>query len=77
MIALEDKTGQHAMRTLPRQMESPGTPTYLSHSIEDILKRPSCLAKREVQTTKENMSEHTWTPNGKGDLKPSQYAGDL
>ncbi|XP_060745428.1 intestine-specific homeobox [Tachysurus vachellii] len=73
MIALEDKSGQHTERTSPRQMESPGMPTYLSHSIEVILKRPSCLAGRKMQKTGENISEYTWTPNGKEELKSSQY----
>ncbi|XP_017350163.1 aristaless-related homeobox protein isoform X1 [Ictalurus punctatus] len=74
MLTVESKTGQHNESSLPRQMESPGTPVpYLSHSIEDILKRPSYLVEREMQTIEENMSENTWTPNRKEDLKSSQY----
>ncbi|MCJ8743084.1 hypothetical protein PDJAM_G00089800 [Pangasius djambal] len=74
MLTVEAKTGQHNERSLSRQKESPGMPTYLSHSIEDILKRPSCLAESEMQKTEENMSEHTWAPNRKDDLKSSKYA---
>ncbi|KAG7320107.1 hypothetical protein KOW79_015960 [Hemibagrus wyckioides] len=74
MITLEDKTGQHTERTLPKQMESKGMPTYLSHSIEDILKRPLCLSERKTQKTKERVSEYNWTSSGKEGLKSSQYA---
>lgn len=77
MITLEDKTGQNTERTLPKQMESPGMPTYLSHSIEDILKRPSCLSERKMQKTEERVSEYNWTSSGKEGLKSGQYAGDI
>lgn len=78
MLTVGAKPGQHNERTLPRQMESPGMPVpYLSHSIEDILKRPSCLAEREMQKIEDNISENTWTPNGKEDLKSDQYTGAL
>ncbi|XP_060759001.1 aristaless-related homeobox protein [Neoarius graeffei] len=73
MLTVEAKTGQHSERPLPRQIESPGTPgPYLSHSIEDILKRPSCLAERQMQKVEENMSENTWTPTGKEGIKSRQ-----
>ncbi|KAF5893022.1 intestine-specific homeobox-like [Clarias magur] len=37
-------------------MDSPATPVpHLSHSIEDILKRPVCLASREMQKIEENI----------------------
>lgn len=78
MLSVEAKTGQHNERSLPGQIESPGMPVpYLSHSIEDILKRPSCLAETEMQKNEKGISENTWTPNGKGDLKSCEYTGDL
>lgn len=78
MLTVEAKIGQHNEKSLPRQMESPGTPVpHLSHSIEDILKRPSCLTERKMQTNEKNISENTWPANGKEDLKSSPFTGDL
>lgn len=76
MLTLESKTGQHNGRLLPRKEESSGMPVpYLSHSIEDILKRPSCLAERKMQKIEENLSENARKPNEKEELKSIQYTG--
>lgn len=75
---MEAKTGQHTNRSISKQTDPPATPVpYLSHSIEDILKRPVCLAEREMQKIEENMAENIWTPIENEDFKSSGYAGNL
>ncbi|XP_046729863.1 intestine-specific homeobox isoform X2 [Silurus meridionalis] len=74
MLTVEATTGQHNERLFSQQKDSSGTPApFLSHSIEDILKRPSFLAERGMQKIDGNMSEDIWTTNGKHDLKSSHY----
>ncbi|KAM9467839.1 retinal homeobox protein Rx1 isoform 2-T2 [Clarias gariepinus] len=75
MLTVEAKTGQHTNRSISKQTDPPATPVpYLSHSIEDILKRPVCLAEREMQKIEENMAENIWTPIENEDFKSSGYA---
>lgn len=78
VLSEEARTGQPTERALPTHRECAGMPVpYLSHSIEDILKRPSCLHQRKMQKNEKSKSETTWMPNGKEDLKPKPYTGDL
>lgn len=73
---MESKTGQHNGRSLPRKEDSSGMPVpYLSHSIEDILKRPSCSAEKKMPKIEENMSANAGKPNEKEELKSTQYTG--
>lgn len=76
MFTEEAKTGQHNESLLSTNKKFAGMPVpYLSHSIEDILKKPSCLPERKMQKNEKNKSETTWMSNGKEDLKSTQYTG--